>query len=409
MTSQQPSPATRWSRRSVLGLLGAAPLAASGVLSATGAAHADPPGSGPPPGAVPKDLRPGGAFDKFVAQRAAQDQFSGTVLLAHRGRPVLTRSHGMANQQQSIPNRPDTIFNLASVTKSLTAVAVAQLAEQGKLALYEKLGAYLDGFPAKIANQVTVHHLLTHTSGLGDYSQSGEFASGIQQWSSVAEVMDGVMAIIRKTPPPRPFRPGHHYAYSNSGFFVLGAIVERVSGQSYFDYVRRQIFAPAGMSRSDFFTKPQVLARDDIARPYATQRSGGRGDFTASPYFGFIGGPADGAYSTVSDLLRLAAALRAGRLLSPAFASLTTSGKVPLSPSDPPVEPERDRFYGYGFRDTAVSGQRVFGHSGSGAGKATNFDVHPDLDWVAVVLSNYDTSVDPIVQLERQLITQQGA
>jgi CubicO group peptidase (beta-lactamase class C family) len=136
--------------------------------------------------------------------------------------------------------------------------------------------------------------------------------------------------------------------------------------------------------------------------------SGGRVDFTTSRYFGFVGGPADGAYSTAADLLGFAGALRAGRLLDPSFTALVTGGKVALSPADNPPEPDRNRFYGYGYRVSIVNDQYVFGHSGNGAGRATNVDVYPDLDWVAVVLSNYDTSVSPVVQLERQLISQQG-
>jgi CubicO group peptidase (beta-lactamase class C family) len=395
------------SRRQALSGLGLMPVAGSALLGTPATAHAD---SGRP---VPRDLLPGGAFEQFVAQRAAQDLFSGTVLLAHRGHPVLIRSYGMANRQASLANQPDTLYNLASVTKSFTSIAIAQLVQQGRMAFHDTLGTYLDGFPPAFANTATIHHLLTHSSGMGDYSRSPDFPEGRKQWSSAAETMDGVMAIIRKQSETLgdnpPFAPGARYSYSNSGFFVLGAIVEQVSGQSYFDYVRERVFAPAGMTRSDFYTKPQVLARNDIAHPYWTPQPGAsRADFTESEYFGFIGGPADGAYSNIADMLKFTRALRAGRLLSPALVALITSGKVVLSPSDQPLEPYSIRYYGYGFRNTVVGNELVFGHSGSGAGRATNFDIYPELDWVAVILSNYDTPVAPIVQLERQLVSRQG-
>ncbi|WP_020667619.1 serine hydrolase domain-containing protein [Amycolatopsis nigrescens] len=385
-------PLTQWSRRATLGL-----LAAGGVLAASGTAEASSLDR------VPRDLLPGGEFDRFLARLAAEDAFSGTVLLAHRGRPVLLRSHGMADKSAGRPNRHDTIFNLASVSKCFAGVAVAQLAEQGAVSFADPIGRYLDGFPAEIANTVTVHQLLTHTSGMGDYSQSPDFTEGLRTWGSAAEVWDGIMAIIRKS--PLRFTPGTRNGYSNSGFFLLGAIVAGVSKQSYADYLRRRVFGPAGMAGSDFRTRPQVLADGRIAHPYWTLPSGERADFTTSEYFGFCGGPADGVYSTAADLLRFAGALRDGRLLSRPFVELATSGKVALSSSDSPADPSPNRFYGYGHRVVITGGQHVFGHSGRGAGVATNIDSFPDLDWDAVLLANYDCDLKPLVDLERRLIT----
>jgi CubicO group peptidase (beta-lactamase class C family) len=377
-------------RRAVLGALGATALATSTTLTvAPASANAAP----------PKDLR---ALDRFVAGRAAQDAFSGTVLIAHRGQPMLVRSHGMANKDQSIPNRPGTVFWLASITKTFTALAVAQLAQQGRLAFHDTLGTHLDGFPTEIATTVTIHQLLTHTSGIGRPAVGGGTPPGLD-WNSLDEVMDGTLTLIRQTPPQ--FTPGTRYAYSNDGFFVLGAIVTRVTGQSYFDYIRRHVFAPAGMTRTDFYGRPQVLADNAIARPYWTQRDGTRADFATSPYAPFSTGPAGGAYSTVTDLLAFARALTAGRLLSPAFVELITSGKQALPPSQPPSQAE---FYGYGYLDAILNNRRILGHSGSGPGAANRLDIYPELNWVSIVLSNYDTTIDPIVELERELIVECG-
>lgn len=392
------------SRRSLLGLVGTTSLAAGVVPAAAGTASAADRSTPARSGSVPAGLRPGGRYDRFVARQAADDHFSGTVLLARGGRTVLTRAYGMANKAASRPNKVDTLFNLGSVTKIFTALAVAQLVEQGKVACYERLGKYLDGFPAEIADVVTVHHLLTHTSGMGDYSTSPDFAAGLKEWDSADAFMDGTMDIIRKS--PMQFTPGLKHSYSNSGFFVLGELVARVSGTSYFDYVRQHVFAPAGMARSDFYTKPQILAADDIAHPYQTRASGERIDFTTNEYFHFTGGPADGAYSTVSELLTYAQALQAGKLLGRPLVQLFSSGKVPLSPTDPPADPTPNRFYGYGHRNEIAGSQRVFGHSGSTNGGRTNFDIYPDSGWVAVVLGNYDDPVTPIVELERQLIAE---
>ncbi|MFF4621375.1 serine hydrolase domain-containing protein [Nonomuraea jabiensis] len=276
------------SRRSVLGLLGAAPIAA-GLLTAGQPAQASVSRS------IPSDLRSGGKFDRFVADRAAKDLFSGVVLLAYRGRPVLRRAFGMANKASSAPNRLDTRFDLASVTKTFTAVAVAQLAQQGKIAFHEKLGAYLQGFPAEIGQTVTIHQLLTHTSGIGRPAVGTEPPTR-PEWDTIKKVWDGTAKAIRAL--PLQFTPGTQYRYSNDGFFLLGEIVAAVSGQSYYDYVREQIFTPAQMAHSDFFTKPQVTADRAIARPYMSQPSGSRIDFTTSDFFPFVGGPHRGAYST---------------------------------------------------------------------------------------------------------------
>ncbi|MFD1541069.1 serine hydrolase domain-containing protein [Nonomuraea guangzhouensis] len=383
-------------RRTVLtsALAGGAALAASSTVSAH-AERAAP---------VPPELRPGGEFDAYVAQLAKDDQFSGTVLLAHRSRPVLSRSHGMADASRSIPNGPNTIFKLASVTKCFTAVALGQLVQDDKADLHAPLGEYLDGFSAETA-KVTLHQLLTHTAGLGEYAQSPEFRQGLKEWSTESEMMEGVLALIRKLETAPAFTPGTRHVYSNSGFFVLGAIVAAASNQPYHGYMREHVLAEAGMKRSNLYTRPQVLAGRDIAHPYWTQQSGERADFTTSEYFGFVGGPADGVYASAPDLLSFVGALTKGTLLSAAYTSAFTNGKALLSPTDKPVVAADARFYGYGFRDTITSGHRVWGHSGSAVGVATNLDVFPDLGWIAVVLSNYDIPITPIVLKARELIT----
>lgn len=383
------------SRRSVLGLLAAAPVAA-GLITAGQPAQASVSRS------IPADLRPGGKFDRFVAERAAKDLFSGVVLLAYQGRPVLRRAYGMADKASSVPNRLDTRFDLASVTKIFTAVAVAQLAQQSKIAFHEKLGTYLRGFPEEIAQTVTVQQLLTHTSGVGRPAVGTEPPTR-PEWDTIQKLWDGTAKAIRALPPQ--FTPGTQFRYSNDGFFLLGEIVAAVSGRSYYDYVRENVFTPAGMSHSDFFTKTQVTADRSIARPYATQPSGPRIDFTTSDFFPFAGGPHRGAYTTAADLLAFVRALRDGTLLAPAYAELFTTAKTIMPPSEQPGLTRQYLFYGYGFTDAIVNDRHVVGHSGGAAGAANNLDIYPGLDWTAMVLGNYDTSVAPIVETARQIIT----
>lgn len=359
--------------------------------------------AGPPPA-----LLPGGAFDQLVARQAATGQFSGTVLLAYQGAPVLARAYGMADQQGQVPNRIDTAFALASVTKMFTATAIIQLVEQGKVELYQTVGTYLDGFPAQIADTVTVHQLLIHTSGMGDFRTSPAFLKEGGTWTSAAGFINGIMAVVRQS--PLLFTPGTRVSYSNSGYATLGAIVGQVTGRSYahyYDYVRAQVFARAGMTRSDFYTKPQWLADPGIARPYALQSGGKRTDVTSSQ--DFIGNPAGNAFSTAPDMARFGRALRDGTLLGPAYADLATSAKYPGSPSPTtPAAPGQNEAY-VGGTDID-NNQRIVTVGGGNTGETTFIDIYPDLDWDAVVLSNYDhINLSGIVSGERQPITTRQA
>lgn len=398
-------------RRMVLGLAGAAPLVASGALAGYAAAAERPvsaaEGRATSSGHIPPGLLPGGAVDHLISQEAAQDVFSGTVLLASRGKPVLARSYGLANKELSIPNGPNTVFGLASVTKAFTGVAVTQLAQQGKLGFDETLGRYLAGFPPQVADTVTIHHLLTHTSGMGDYLTDHALQGELGGFTGVEQEWDAIMAVIEQQ--PLLFPPGTAWSYSNSGFFTLGAIVAQVSGQSYYDYVRENIFSPAGMSSTGFYTKAELLSDANVAHPYATQRQNGSGpryDFLDSEYAPFIGGPDGGAWSTAPDMLRFARALWQRRLLDPSFTGIATSAKAPLPASAAGSGTNAD-FYCYGLGETVLNYQRIVWHNGGGPGISTDLDTYPDLGWVTIRLENYDTASpsSPIDTLMRSILT----
>ncbi|MEO3873484.1 serine hydrolase domain-containing protein [Nonomuraea sp. B12E4] len=391
------------SRRSVLGLMGAVPVVAAGAAMA-GPASAEPARRA----RVPKEMRPGGEYDRYAAKQAAADEFSGTILVAYDGEPVLERAYGMADKDRSIRNRTDTLFYLASIGKSFTATALLQLVQRGKVDLKEKLGTYLDGFPAKVAGTVTVHQLLTHTSGVGRSPiRTGPPDPEELAWDSVEEVWEGTLKIIRAQ--DLRFTPGTDWQYSNDGFTVLGAIVAAASGQDYYEYVREHVFDPAGMERTGFYTRPEVLASDDIAHSYATDRKTGElVDFTRSEMFPFVGLPAGGSFSTARELLKFVTALREdGRLLKRSFAELATSGKEPdVAPDDQPDPRLQCTHYGYGFATSIFNFQRIYGHTGGGSGVGNSYNVYPELDCVSVVLGNYDSSHSrPLVRVERRLVT----
>ncbi len=405
MTNYQRERVSLPSRRLALGLLGAVPVAASVVAMTGGSADAGTAGCGRGPVPPPKALRPGGTYDQQLARLAVKDQFSGTVLLAYRDKPVLARAYGMADKENGVPNRADTLFALASVTKLFTATAVIQLAEQGKIGLYQTLGTYLDGFPTSIAGTVTIHQLLTHTSGMDDFLGSAAYQQQHLTWTSAAETIDGIMAIIRQS--PLLFTPGTSYSYSNSGYATLGAIAAQVSGQSYYDCIRENVFARARMTSSDFYTKPQWLTNRDIAHPYASGASASQRTDVISQE-DFIGNPAGNAFSTAPDMTRFAQALTSGQLLSPAWASPMTTGKVPLPPQRVPAQLN---MVCYGPDMRIVNDRTAFSHTGGAAGETADIDIYRDLDWVAVILSNYDASnqVGALIQLQDQLITRHAA
>ena len=375
-------------RRSALTLMGAVPLAAGAAMALPHLANASS-----DPGPVPPGLLPGGALDQLIAGYAAKDQFSGTVLLTHQGRQVLARAYGMADKQTGTANQLDTIFPLASAGKPFTGTAAVQLAAQGKIDFSATLGTYLDGFPDNIASTVTVHHLLTHTSGMGDYMASPQWMSQMGQFTSDAQEFDAALEIIRAG--QLFFTPGSSYSYSNSGYFTLGAIVAAVSGLSYYDYIRQHVFNTAGMTSADFYPKPRRLTDPRIAHSYATQPSGQRADVTGLG--AYVGTPSGDACASAIDMAAFGRALAGAHLLNPAYTALMTSGKTPGPPG---------AFQGYGILAAIVNDQRILLHGGGSPGESTNVSIYPDLDWVAVVLSNYDVDLTPVLRLQDQLITE---
>lgn len=382
----------------MLGLLGVsgAVLATAGAtagVSGAGAARAEPAGTA-------DGLR---AFDQFVREQADSGAFSGSLLLIHRGRPVLARSYGRAND--SALNGPDTLFAMASVTKLFTAVAVAQLAQAGKLAYGDKLGAHVSGFPAEIADKVSIHHLLTHTSGLGDPFTWPGFPEESATWTTPEQVMAGWTGYIRRS--SLAFPPGAGFQYSNAGYHMLGEIVAAVSGQSYYDYVREHVFRAAGMSSTGFYTTPQWKTDPRMAHPYA---KGASGEFVdAIDRRGFIGTPAGDAFSTCADMGRFARALQGETLLNRAFTGITLTGKTPLPPPPgpgPAVPPVG--FQCYGPMTQLVNNQWATGHAGGAPGTATEFQMYPDSQWVSVILCNRDYALGvppPVMAKARELIT----
>jgi CubicO group peptidase (beta-lactamase class C family) len=336
--------------------------------------------------------------EAYVGKMAAADLFSGTVLLARDGKPFLTKACGLASRAFSAPNRLDTKFNLGSMNKMFTAVAVAQLAQQGKLTFDDPLIKHLPDYPNKeIAGKITIHQLLTHTSGLGDYFTDKFMETSKDRFRTI---QDFFPLFVDK---PLAGEPGKEFRYSNAGFLVLGAVVAKVSSENYFDYVRNHIYKPAGMVNTDAYE----MDRDtpNLAIGYTQGHMAGPGEPEGLRNNLFLhvvkGGPAGGGFSTVEDLARFAAALQNGKLLDKKHADLVLTGKVAMGRRG-------NAKYAYGFFDDTSRGTRIVGHGGGFPGINSQLDIYVDRGYTVAVMSNYDPpAAQRIADKAKALITQE--
>jgi CubicO group peptidase (beta-lactamase class C family) len=315
-------------------------------------------------------------LDEFLEKQVASDKFSGTVLVMQGDKPAFKKAYGLASKSYQVPNRIDTKFNLGSMNKMLTAVAVAQLAEQGKLTFSDTIIKCWPDYPNKeAAEKVTIHHLLTHTSGLADYFGSEFMKSSRDRFRKIDDFLP---LFVNK---PLQFEPGKRFRYSNAGFMVLGGIVEKVSGQNYFDYVREHIYQPAGMINTDCYSLDEETP--NLAIGYTRGASGKSKNWKNNVFLHVIkGGPAGGGYSTVEDLAAFASALRGHKILSEKSTEILWTGKVDTGRSGAK--------YGYGFFVENVNGSRIVGHGGGFPGINSKLDIYLDSDYTVAVMSNYD-------------------
>jgi D-alanyl-D-alanine carboxypeptidase len=324
---------------------------------------------GPPPARMTeKDAI--GAMQAEIDKRVKDDRFSGAVLIAKNGKTVFSGAYGMADREKKIPNQLDTQFRIGSMNKMFTATATMQLVEAGKLELQTPIGKYLSDYPNKeIASKVTVHHLLTHTGGTGDFF-GPEFKTNRLQ---LKDLKDYVALFGNRGPK---FEPGSKFEYSNYGFLLLGVIVERVSGQSYYDYVRAHVFKPAGMTRTDSLPETESVPGRSVG--YMRVNGAWKPNVDTLPVRGTSAG---GGYSTVEDLSRFASAILTHKELNARNTEILTTGKVAMGPVAK---------YAYGFGDVTRNGVREFGHNGGAPGMNGELKVYPQSGYVVVVLANVD-------------------
>ncbi len=311
------------------------------------------------------------ALEDRLNSQSMDERFSGVVLLARGDRILFERAYGFADAEKRRRNTLDTRFSIASMGKMFTAVSVMQLVRAGKLDLHAPLAKVLPDYPnAQIAQNVTLHHLLTHTGGTGDI-----FVPQIESRRGQIHSHADYIAILGDRPPQ--FAPGSKWSYSNYGYVLLGRAIERASGEDYFDYVRKHVFAPAGMRYSG--APPLARRRSSQAKGYTRSEDSPAWQPVVSG-MPDVPSSAGGDLSTARDLYRFARALQSGTLLDTTDADNMMHGKV-----DAPFGS-----YAYGFKDQRRDGLRYIGHGGSGPGSNCELDIYPDSGYIVVVLTNQD-------------------
>ena len=335
----------------------------------------------------------GEQIDTYVERLASADQFSGVVLVARDGRTLFERAYGMADREAGVANTMGTRFGYASVGKMFTSVAVAQLVDAGRMAYSDPLSKYLPEYPADVAHRVTIHHLLTHTSGIVDYFEDYNRFKTVQD--SRNPQRDYPVLFMNE---PLRFEPGERFEYSNSNFVLLGAIIERVTGQRYGDYLKEHVFGPAGMTET-VLTKVTTGAAV-YAKNYSQMDD--EGELKTGPrriatrYVTAMGSAAGGGYTTAGDLLKFAQALQNHRLLSAATEQELVTGKVDYG--RPGYE------YGYGFILRKAGDERVAGHAGGAPGVDGQFDMYRGSGYTIIVLANYELVGEPITKHVESLL-----
>jgi CubicO group peptidase (beta-lactamase class C family) len=300
---------------------------------------------------------------RHVLERVERGDFSGSVLAAKQSRVVFARSYGLANREHNVPNTPQTRFRIGSITKTFTAAAILRLEEEGKLTINDPVCQHIEDCPAAWQS-ITVHHLLSHTSGIFNFTNDPAYP---RTWMIPSRPLE---TIVRFRDRPLEFEPGKKFRYSNSGYVVLAAVVEKASGESYESYVSRNIFRPAGMKDSGHDSHAEVVPHR--ASGYWLQF----GRVVNAAYHDMtipLGG--GNLYSTVEDLFRWDQALYTDSVLTAA-----SRRKMFRRVKDS---------YGYGWRVEDHLGRRRFGHGGAINGFTSVYFRYPAERAAVIVLSNH--------------------
>ncbi len=305
-------------------------------------------------------------MEQIVQSYVASNDFMGSVLVAKGNEVLLNKSYGSANLDWNIPNAANTKFRIGSLTKQFTAASVLLLEERGKLNVEDLVSKYLPEAPATW-EKITIHHVLTHTAGLPNYTAVPEFAEAVRQVKTPQQLL----ALFKDK--PLEFAPGENFKYSNSGYVLLGYLIEKITGQSYAQFVQENIFTPLSMKDSGYDSSIAINPR------HATGYTHQGAQFSAATYVDMTTPYAAGSlYSTTEDLLRWEQGLFGGKLLKPeSLAKMTTPSK---------------QQYAYGLVVATKDNIRSISHGGAINGFNTNVAYYPQSQLTFIALSNVQGS-----------------
>jgi CubicO group peptidase (beta-lactamase class C family) len=322
------------------------------------------------------------ALDEKLNKDINSDLFSGVVLIANEDGIIFNKAYGYASKKDQVKNDVNTRFHTGSVGKMITAAAIVQLVERGKLKFSDTIGSVLKNYPNKYAaGKVTIEHLLTHTSGIADPFEAGRREPGVHYVTPGDNLP--LFADIELN-----MEPGTRHSYSNGNYTVLGAVIEEISGLTLEEYFRKNIFKPAGMSVAD----PESYNELGIAVRYShpsdndplalnqPEPVANPGNELTFEYSGFCSG-----YLTAEDIYKFLKALREGVIVSEGMVEILTTGKVAVAETGPAK-------YAYGFYDVTMWGVNMRGHSGGGSRSGIGADAEMlwDNNYYVIVLGNYD-------------------
>lgn len=331
-----------------------------------------------------QDMRELARYADSVSNAAVTERRTAgvSVAMVKNGKPVLAKGYGFADLENDVPATTETVYRIGSVTKQFTAAAIMRLMEQGKLSLDDTLQNFLPGYNTQ-GNRVTVRHLLNHTSGIRSYTSMGP------RWGRsmrIDLVPDSLVAIFAGE--PFDFKPGEQWRYNNSGYFLLGMIIEKLSGKTYGQYLQDEFFTPLGLKATIYCDQSPIIKRR--AQGYEVRPPGGQ-FINAAPLSMTQPYAAGSLCSTVTDLVAWTQALSGGKVVSPAsYALMTTPGTL---------NDGRPHTYGFGLGVGSLRGHPKVGHNGGINGFVSELHHYVNDSLITVVLTNTGAPTAP--QLEK--------
>ncbi|HSE98781.1 MAG TPA: serine hydrolase [Blastocatellia bacterium] len=319
----------------------------------------------------PEVKDPATAIDELLRKTFNANDPGATVIVVKDGKVIHRKGYGLANVELGVPIEPDMIFRLGSITKQFTAVAILMLEEQGKLSVSDDITKYLPDYPVQ-GRKITIEHLLTHTSGIKSYTSIPEWRPLWRKDVSLKELID----LFKDK--PFDFEPGERWSYNNSGYVLLGAIIEKVSGQSYQDFIEKNIFAPLGMKHSFYDDTYRIIPRR------VAGYSRGKDGYVNAQYLSMSWPHAAGSLiSSVDDLALWDAALYTDKIVKQESLKRAWTPYV--------LKGGKSTKYGFGWAMLSLEGHRVIQHGGGINGFTTDAVRLPDDRVFVAILTNRDT------------------